>query len=80
MTATGLNIIGRDRDVVLKKTNDSAEREVLYQRLAKGIHWRRFTAIWQNGIIQNNKIMTQRGSVRESATKVLAALGLDDDQ
>ncbi len=80
MTATGLAIIGRVGYTVIKKTNDPVEREAYYRRLATEIDWRRSAEIWQNGIIQNNKIMTQRGPVRESASKVLAALGLDDEQ
>ena len=49
--------------------------EKLVDRLGS-IDWRRSAAIWKGNIIQSNKIMTQRGPVREAFRAVQKEIGL----
>lgn len=76
MTATGLVVIGRVVHEINKRFDDPARKEEHYRRLATEIDWRRGAEIWNNAIVQNNKVMTQRGPVREAANRVMAQLGL----
>lgn len=78
MTATGLVVIGRVAHVINKRYDDPVRRETLYRRLATEIDWRRGADVWQNAVVQDNKVLTQRGPVKEASRRVLAQLGLSD--
>jgi DNA sulfur modification protein DndB len=76
MTATGLVVIGRVVYGINKRFDDPTKREDYYRRLATEIDWRRSAPIWQNAIVQDGKVLTQRGPVREAANRVLSQLDL----
>jgi DNA sulfur modification protein DndB len=76
LTATGLVLIGRAGYEIQRQYPDSESRKRMYRRLATEIPWRRDSEFWSGGVIQNGKVITLRGPVRNSATKVLAQLGL----
>ena len=75
MTATGLVVIGRVVHEINKRYDDPLSREEYYRRLATEIDWKRSAAVWKNAIVQNNKVMTQRGPVREAASRVDGKVG-----
>jgi DNA sulfur modification protein DndB len=77
MTATGLVVIGRVVHEVNKQFDDPTKRDSYYRRLATEIDWRRGAEIWQNAIVQDNKVMTQRGPVRVAANRVMEQLNLE---
>jgi hypothetical protein len=73
LSATGLVLIGRVGHEIYK--NRLPGWEQIVARLGS-IDWRRSAAIWQGNIIQSNKVMTQRGPVREAYRAIQQEIGL----
>lgn len=74
LTATGLIIIGSIGHDLFK--NDISGWENYTNRLGD-IDWRRTAPMWQTNIIQQERLLTQRGPVKGAIEEVRKALGLD---
>jgi DGQHR domain-containing protein len=73
LTATGLVILGRVGNELFK--HGLRDWEEYADRLGR-LDWQRSGPLWQNNVIQGDRVMTQQGPVREGYLKVLEAIGL----
>lgn len=74
LTGTGLVIIGRIAFEINKLPE--SQRAAKYKDLAKKVDWRREAELWQNTIIINGKMVTNRGPLAAASDRVKEMLGL----
>jgi DNA sulfur modification protein DndB len=76
LSATGLVVIGRIGYELFKEGVE--DWETTTDKLGE-IDWNRSADIWQGNIIQNDRLLTQRGPVRGAVQEVKKAIGLMAD-
>jgi DGQHR domain-containing protein len=78
LTATGLNIIGRIGYKLFTKAELERNWKQYAGKLADPeiIQWKRDAQMWQDSIIQGNRLLTQQGPVKKAYERVAQAIGL----
>lgn len=77
LTATGLNLIGRVGHQLF--TNSVADWPNYVTELGQ-VDWRKSAAIWQDNIIQGQKVMTQQGPLHKAFERLSTEIGLASRQ
>lgn len=80
LTATGLNIIGRIGHKLFTNAELQKDWKQYAAKLADPqiIQWKRSAEVWQDNIIQGNKLLTQQAPVRHAYERVAQAIGLSN--
>jgi DNA sulfur modification protein DndB len=73
LTATGLNLIGRVGHAMFVRGEQNWQQ---YADELGAIDWRRSAPIWQNHIIQGNRILNQQGPLRRAFNEVCNVIEL----